>query len=162
MPGFAYHWHTIRQKVIGLNLESFCCNAGEKPMHGRKAAFLRDWRKIPGWPDLRKGWNAALCAQKCTPQEPAPASRRSLADAATTCVSTGFPSLGSHGTCMLQEDRRKGQLGRREGLPTQTPQDVITDPVSQWLRDHLGWLPNMTYGLPRDKKLSGQLFTSWC
>lgn len=51
MPGFAYHWHTIRQKVIGLNLESFCCNAGEKPMHGRKAAFLRDWRKIPGWPD---------------------------------------------------------------------------------------------------------------
>lgn len=64
MPGFAYHWHTIRRKAIGLNSESFSRNGGEKPTRGKTSSFLRAWRKISRWPDLSKGVKCSPLASK--------------------------------------------------------------------------------------------------
>lgn len=148
---FCLSLHTLSGiKAIGLNSESFSCNGGEKPPQGRRAA---SWTKgrFQGDLILARGEMQPSLLKKI--QLTGSVSRSSSADVATTWVSMGF--LGS---CASSNQKTEEELRRGEVLPTQILRGGIKNPVT--LNSPLGSMPNMTHGLPRKKKLSGQLFTS--
>lgn len=103
-------------KAISLNSESFSCNGGERPMHGRKAASSWTEGRSQGDPISVRVECSPLSSKLCgTLSDSCP--QKFVCRCSPTWASTGLPSLSSWGTSMFWEGRRRKVAGRRERLP---------------------------------------------